>query len=178
MTDDVEDYTDILKRTDDKKTWPAGPWRDEPDRKEWVDPETGLRCYILRGPHGSLCGYVGVPKGHPAWGMSYDGIDYTERSDNPSIEWWRRHVTHRIEYKISDICVHGGLTFAGTPAHIEDEETHWFGFDCAHAGDFSPKYDQSKWLGTAVRGGTNDYRDIEYVTQECAGLAKQLAAIK
>ena len=35
---------------------------------------------------------------------------------------------------IDGVHVHGGLTYAGT----EDDGIHWFGFDCAHAGDLSP----------------------------------------
>ncbi len=69
---------------------------------------------ILRHPalmH--LCGYVGVFKGHPLYGKSYD---------EDEVMW--------------EIEVHGGLTYADN--HIPNKEPDglwWFGFDCSHAGD-------------------------------------------
>lgn len=45
--------------------WGSGPWNEEPDRIDWVDEKTGLKCRIDRQEtHGYLCGYVGVPVGH------------------------------------------------------------------------------------------------------------------
>lgn len=58
----------IEYRTVDKSKWGDGPWQDEPDKKQWRDPETGLPCLIVRGPGGALCGYVGVPANSPAFG--------------------------------------------------------------------------------------------------------------
>ena len=57
----------------DKSTWTRGPWDSEPDRVEWRDPASGYACLALRGPVGAWCGYVGVPEGHPAHGLHYDG---------------------------------------------------------------------------------------------------------
>lgn len=55
-----------------------------------------------------------------------------------------------------------------------DDDVHWFGFDCAHAGDLCPKLDS---LG--ARSFVGDvYRDIEYVTAEVTSLARQVAAVK
>lgn len=60
---------------------------------------------------GYRCGYVGVPKGDPLYGMSYD------------------------DEKIFDsIWVHCGLTFSGTRDFIEPD-LWFFGFDCGHIGD-------------------------------------------
>ena len=73
--------------TVDKSTWGEGPWSDEPDKMQFVDRDTGLPCLIVRNRVGSLCGYVGVPEGHPLFQHGYD--------ENGGIE------------------VHGGLTFAG-----------------------------------------------------------------
>lgn len=90
------------------------PWQDEPDRKEWVDKPTGLKCLIRRiSGLGHLCGYVGIGPKH------------------------RLHGTH---YDYVNIDVHGGLTYAGNGVVDagEDRDLWWFGFDCAHAGDVSP----------------------------------------
>lgn len=159
---------------DDKAKWPDGPWQQEPDKKEWVDRESGLKCLLKRGPHGGWCGYVGVPKSHPGFGMSYNPVPYEDLSD--AIIWWRKHVTMHTAYKIEDIRVHGGLTYAGSLD--KDKSLHWFGFDCAHAGDYSPAYQDIKALNTPTGWGTlTDYRNMAYAADECTKLAKQLAAI-
>ena len=56
-----------------RDNWGDGPWRDEPDRVEWVEPETGYRCEIRRNHAGSLCGYVTVPDDHIWHGIEYSG---------------------------------------------------------------------------------------------------------
>jgi hypothetical protein len=148
-----------------KEDWGPGPWQNEPNKRYWVDQATGLECRILRGPWGSFCGYVGVPKEHPAYGMGYEPCtgDYVDEN----VEWWRRHITNRLEFKIKDISVHGGLTYAGQAPF---SDLHWFGFDCSHSSDFAPGLSELRSRGT--------YRDIKYVTEEVESLAKQLAAIK
>lgn len=165
----------------DRSQWPKGPWDDEPDILEWIDEDSGLNCKMLRGPGGHWCGYVGVPKGHPAFGMSYDPIEY-ETIPEP-VEFWRRHVTKRVEYAVRELEAHGGLTYAAT----ENDGLHWFGFDCAHSDDLCPAY-ESTWAslkkhGLSLRGMrlTFDeavYRDLKFVKNECRELAAQLAAIR
>lgn len=123
----------------DKSTWPRGPWDNEPDLV--LGNYAGLQTLIKRGPGGHLCGYVGVPEGHYLYGIDYDEL-----------------------YAVTD--VHGGLTYAST---WEDYPgIWWFGFDCAHAGDYCPAPCFFKY-------GT--YRPIEYVSTEVARLADQLVAI-
>jgi len=131
------------------------PWEHEPDNEEWVHELTGYKCTVMRhGTLGHLNGYVAIPKGHNAWGENYDLIN-----DN-------------------GIEVHGGLTYAE-----EDKETgEWvFGFDCAHAGDFSPKLaltmmkyvdDSAESMGWRTR--TEVYRTFEWVKKEVCVLARQL----
>jgi hypothetical protein len=75
-----------------------------------------------------------------------------------------RDYSDRLLY---DIDVHGGLTFAGQGDGKHRPAGYWWlGFDCAHFGDAVPAYNI---YGT--------YRDMAYVTRECEGLAKQLAAM-
>ncbi len=154
--------------SENKADWGQGPWQGEPDEKNWVDKTTGLNCKILRGPVGALCGYVGISKEHPAYGMSYNPVEYTI---DENIEWWRRHVTQRTAYKIDGIQVHGGLTFAGP---FTGSDLHWFGFDCSHSFDLAPRLD----FGSVLLNAGQVYRDIEYVIKKVESLAKQLAAIK
>ena len=59
----------------DKKTWPQGTWTDELDELVWIDEATNLACHIVRGPVGALCGYVGVPEGHPMFNVPYENVD-------------------------------------------------------------------------------------------------------
>lgn len=133
-----------------------GAWDTEPDKRQWTDAETGLPCLIRRGPHGALCGYVGVPDGHPAFERHYDYVD---------------------------VDVHGGLTYADFCSESEHGICHvvepgepdrvwWLGFDCAHSGDFCPRYSHRNTYSY-----DEQYRDFAYVTEQVQGLARQLAQI-
>jgi hypothetical protein len=147
----MSDETAAANWTVDKSKFPPGPWMDEPDRVEWR--HLGFPCLIVRQKwSGHLCGYVGVPPGHPHHGDSCDDVD---------------------------VDVHGGLTFAdrchpGTPVcHVprdgEPADVWWLGFDCAHSFDCSPsRSEDGYWGGT--------YRNIDYVTRAVERLAEQLRA--
>lgn len=90
---------------------PTGPWTGEADREDWATH--GVACAIRRTPSlGHLCGYVGVPTGHP-----WHGVD--------------------LAYIHAE--VHGGVTFATTAVPFgEPDGLWWVGFDCAHYGDLVP----------------------------------------
>lgn len=139
-----------------KKSWGDGPWQSEPDRIDFR--HAGLACFVQRNHMGVLCGYVGVPEGHPAHGKSYDDVD---------------------------VDVHGGLTYArechGSVCHVpepgEPDRVWWFGFDCGHAWDLMPCGSSPELLskGIDIRFGT--YRDLAFARAEVERLAEQLAAI-
>jgi hypothetical protein len=66
------------------------------------------------------------------------------------------------------------------PAPGEPDHVWWLGFDCAHAGDFSPAYTRHgehaipcSWNAS----GYEEYRDQAYVQAEVRSLARQLAAL-
>lgn len=60
----------------DKSQWGEGEWRQEPDYLFWIEESSNLPCAIVRTPiYGSLCGYVGVPSGHPYYRMEYGGLN-------------------------------------------------------------------------------------------------------
>lgn len=132
----------------DRCGWRPGPWDGEPDKRQWIDEATGLPCLIVRNHMGALCGYVGVSAGHPWFEKPYQAVD--------------NHVR-----------VHGGLTYSNHCqegiCHVvedgEDDNVWWIGFDCAHAGDLWPGH-----------GLGEIYRDMAYVTAECASLAQQAKA--
>lgn len=144
----------------DKSRWGKGPWDQEPDRLEWRDEATGLPCLIVRNDMGALCGYAGVPKGHPWHGLNYTEVD-------------------------GDIEVHGGLTYANrcqghichVPAPGEPDDVWWFGFDCSHAFDLTPGL--SAFLGRGFSFSREEtYRDVPYVREQVTRLAGQLAAAR
>lgn len=152
----------------DKAEWPDGPWKDEPDRAQWIDGKSGLDCLITRSHMGNFCGYVGVPETHPLYNR-----DYEEAS----------------------LSVHGGVTFSAPcdPAELEDEgichtgtvaneKVWWFGFDCAHAYDLKPALLAMTNQGilpeifkTPLYCGDR-YCDFSYVVSEVEKLAEQLMA--
>lgn len=148
----------------DKTAWPRGPWDDEPDKVQWIDPATGLDCLIHRGPGSALCGYVGLPPGHKFHGKDYDEV-----------------TVYDDDYR-STPSVHGGLTFADScsteertdgggichiPAPGRPADVWWLGFDCAHSGDLSP--------GVKGLDSCGMYRGLAYVKREVTALAQQLA---
>ena len=149
---------------------PPGPWMTEPDKVNWTTA-AGLPGMIVRNQSGALCGYVAVAKGHPLYGVGYgDG----EWPDTP-------------EGRFS---VHGGLTYSsGCRGHIchvpepgEPDDVWWFGFDCAHSGDWhwtsAAPYLKSLRSLPAPAGSrypADVYRDVAYVTGEVESLAKQIA---
>lgn len=158
-----------IYKTVDKTGWGDGPWQTEPDRIEWTDDNTGYPCVINRHErHGQLNGYVGLPFDHPCWGHDHDSID---------------------------VDVHGGLTYASqTPpprdwtradGGVEPDGNWWVGFDCGHYMDAHPGLDallrsighEPTDLGIDIpEAFLPSYKPIEYVRQEVATLADQLAS--
>lgn len=119
-------------------------WDSEPDRVEFI--HCGLRCLILRGPMGSLNGYVELPESSSAWGMDH---------------MWENPFE-----------VHGGITFSGTLDQIMQEETYYaVGFDTAHAWDVIPKLN-GRW----PIEDNSTYKNLEFVTNETKSLAEQIQA--
>jgi hypothetical protein len=178
----------------DKEGWGPGPWQEEPDKLQWIDATTGLPCIILRGPVGSLCGYVGVEVDHPWHGKGYsDKIPVTKEHLEREFDLNKLSPIALVRAAGSDfekdgisidlvVSVHGGITYANygylgdkdREQHIGTipllDKTWWFGFDCSHCDDFAPPY---RGIGSLSHGA---YRDLEYVRDEVTALATQLAA--
>lgn len=160
----------------DKSAWSDGPWQDEPDKMQWQDETTGLPCLAVRGPGGHWCGYVGVSEGHP-----WFGLGYSECREGCESCWGVHSPDGQTD-------VHGGLTFADFCAekdpehgicHVTEpgapERVWWFGFDCAHSGDLSPKWADRFSFSSGLY---EVYRSLEYVRGECSALARQLEAAR
>lgn len=150
-----------------RSAWGPGPWENEPDRVLWIKPGSKLPRLALRNGHGNWCGYVGLTPDHPSFGH---GMKDWEYEGAPS--------------------VHGGVTYseecAGHICHVpepgEPEHVWWIGFDCCHAGDYSPgnRVSAIDGPGTYVEPPAGAdwrmarYRTLDYVVGQCESLAEQL----
>lgn len=127
------------------------PWETEPDYEKF-ETTNGLTAIINRNRFSqTLCGYVRVDENHWLFGEDYETAD-----------------------RMIDTYVHGGLTYSGDLKNIsvgtpgstgENSSTWFFGFDCAHYGDYIPTMPE---LG-------GQYCDIDYVRSEVENLATHLA---
>jgi hypothetical protein len=164
----------------DKAGWGDGPWTSEPDKEQWTDAGTGYACLLKRNALGALCGYVGVPQGHPWHGSDYEPGGWDGGDLTPALRL------------LDDVDVHGGLTYAAAcedgpdghtichvPAPGEPEPLWWLGFDCSHGFDLCPsmtaRYQKYPKLAIPVPSSflypRAAYRDVAYVKAECARLA-------
>jgi len=144
-----------------------GAWSNEVDQCGWIDEATGYACAINRVMgSGHLCGYVEIPQGHPLYGVDYSAR-ITKTPTRELFDGWYL-IDHDYDTPGGLFSVHGGVTYSGNGDFFSDGNGWWYGFDCGHAGDLSPAYDQFS---------SSTYRDIEYVKAECASLAKQLRQV-
>jgi len=157
--------------TVDKTGWKPGPWKTEVDKLQWPDPATGLPCLIRRAGLGHLCGYVGVPPGHPFYGVAWE--DLPELSPD-------------VNYAAA--CQEGpeGETICHVPGPGEPDHLWWLGFDCGHAWDIQPNrprltldgYDDvNERLNEHIIAGGGAYRTVEVVRAIVTILAAQVAAL-
>lgn len=158
-------------------------WETEPDKFDFG--AHGLKCAARRGPCKQWCGYVAVPKEHPLHGYNYS---VSRKISKPAVaQVWDtsgedREWTYGLYSEEFDcgflspeavFRVHGGLTYSGDKCPTNDPDGNWwFGFDCAHAGDFIP-YDGAV-RDLVSRHDGDIYRDLTFVIAQCEHLAKQL----
>lgn len=153
----------------------SGPWDNEPDKAQWQYSPT-IACMIHRGGGQAWCGYVGVTKGHPLFGMDYDEVEE--------------------KYNLG---VHGGLTFSAmcdgneengichvaTDENGKEIEAWWLGFDCSHYMDKQPNFADEDRLKVneeiearyPIYDPERTYKDYAYVRVETERLAEQIAAL-
>jgi len=160
-------------------------WDEEPDQLDWE--AHGYPCAIRRGPGGHLCGYVGIPKEHPLYGVAYSQESpilkrlFEDMMNKPAPDRLAVHLAvmmGEIESSPEIVFdVHGGITWSENhePSKSIEGDYWWYGFDCAHAGDLCPNYHYR--TPRAYRGSDDVYRDINYVKRETEKLAQQLAEV-
>lgn len=135
-----------------KGEWGDGAWLNEPDKAQWLDAATGYPCLVARGPSGALCGYVGIPPEHPAWGLSHHGTpseEFEERMKRFRArirEWGKQPFATRslgtipwgdaepddpqpgIGDGVAALRVHGGLTYANKDDRAAPPGASWPSF--------------------------------------------------
>lgn len=154
----------------DRAKWLEGPWKTEPDWIYYIDEETGFDILIKRNELlGHLCGYVGIFRDHPYYQINY-----------------MRDPLWKLD-------VYGGhLSFSGfydgkqEIGICDPLGTWWLGFDCSQGKDYLPGIAAALALAdpNAIiptwRHDLNpaNYKDIDFVLNECKLLAKQLKDVR
>jgi len=140
----------------DRTCWPPGPWDAEPeDRVEWR--ARGFPCLMVRSRVGAWCGYVGLPPGHPYYGLDLDDEQL-------------------------GVSVHGGVSYAAARSgHVchashpgEPDAVWWIGFDCVHHDDLAPGLSLGPVVGLPDLGLWCTYRTRDVVRGWVEDLARQL----
>jgi hypothetical protein len=170
----MNEKTERFYTDEERARFARGPWDEEPDRIEWR--HRGLPCLIVRNRMGALCGYVGLPPGHPMHGVSYNDAEVAPDEDGDTYPPAHGGLTY------SGSCVEGGH-ICHVPEPGEPEDVWWLGFDCAQGGDVVPAHApgsrldafyQELGLGSAGLFGPQVYRDVSYVRREVERLADSL----
>ena len=155
----------------------------------------GMRIVATFSAMGHRCGYVGVDKTHPFYGLKHtDPVPekFTARKKEAMAgKVGKRGVIDLFCAALSDDAtvgflfdVHGSITYSGGnnyPTHNEDGKWWFFGFDCAHHKDgkdcaSAEKYGFKMYPEYDFYGG--EARTLDYVLQEGYSLAAQLSEIK
>lgn len=171
----------------DRSRWGPGPWDSEPmDKVQWTDPSTGYACLAVRSRLGAWCGYVGVTRSHPWYGVDYRECTAGEQAEDHD----RQYCEHSPGNLTS---VHGGLTYSNAcngaichaPEPGEPDDVWWFGFDTAHHMDLVPGLRAAIRALPALEFPTlrayrpdGTYRTLDYVRAETARLAMQALAAR
>lgn len=157
----------------------------------------GMKCIITFSRMGYRCGYVGIPKEHPLYGKNYDDhleikkedIEGKEVSGIFPLLGAIIDEDERVRIEAYFNC-HGGITYAGGGENSKYpiiSNLWWFGFDCAHCDDdkdldlameIFPEHAEQIAMTKSIE---NMYpisglvmRELDYVEEECKGLADQL----
>jgi hypothetical protein len=132
----------------------------------------------------------------------HGGLTYADSCQEPTEDRWREHaakaedagiIAEAAKYpqgdaarRLASLREQAALTYEEWVEHVQaraichvpepgrPDDVWWFGFDCAHAWDFSPGYAE---LGWDFHTGDETYRDRAYAEGYVGSLAKQLAGI-
>lgn len=156
------------------------PFFNEPDY--WKSCAYGLPFYMKRNWSKAWCGYVGVPKHHPHFELNYSDRIIADRNsilikDQSPISIFLEAAAPEDERVSLDFLYDcpGGITWAENHAAGESPDGYWwFGFDCSHYNDLSPRDIIEEGLNNKNwRPGT--YKDFKWVHGKIVHLASQLS---
>lgn len=157
------------RETEEREEWRVksgvGPWDAEPDRVEFRT-RAGLPAILRRSPWGAWCGYVAVAPHHTLHGKDYDQLGENDPTVHGGLTYCGPCQTEEEVEGTSVEKGKGNGLICHVPAPGEPDDVWWFGFDCAHGGDFVPG------LGRFYED--DEYRDLAYVKKETEKLARQL----
>lgn len=188
----------------------TNPWETEPTELRFE--AHGLTCFAFREhSRAAWRGYVGVPTSSPLYGVSKsDVIPYPDTWKNQPVDLEKVDILQLFMTACDPDAVpaahaplsmvftsHKGLSFSG---HIDGFADLWFfGFDCAHAGDLVPEFEEIHALVAQELSNlqalsdlqdlfpnlfehhntfrpNREYRTLDYVKSICEKLAGELAA--
>jgi hypothetical protein len=102
----------------------------------------GYRCVVIFSYLGFRCGYVGIPKKHPLYGIEYNQETPKLKKENmEDKEIGKRSLfslmfmNPKSNYISPEVYfdIHGSLTYSGKDKNYPVEsDLWWFGFDCGH----------------------------------------------
>lgn len=181
-------------------------WEKEKESKRFT--HKGYPCKIRRHEEmGHLCGYVGVPKSHILYGLSYGMksrllkkamervMNKPTDMDTVGVGLLLNAMIGNIHPTLENVVeVHGGVTFADFQ---RNSKLWWIGFDCNHCNDLAPYMEDyslgaiakhlkveidSSFLGEMDRMANKmrrgkTYKNMDYVSEECRKLAEQFKEI-
>lgn len=110
----------------------------------------GYKCVVLMTEMGHRCGCVGIQKDNRLYNIYYDELN---------------------KY----IGCHGGLTYSSSELHcVNDKDTWWIGFDCAHFRD-RPDFTTAKQMFKDNQKVIKSLEIMEEMTIYECGTVKTLA---
>lgn len=156
----------------------------------------GLRCVVVATDMGHRCGYVGIGKDHPLYGVEYGDHSPALKSRLDQIKdgpiGGRGIIPLIIASGSEDglstpdvfFDVHGSITFSalGTGPYFNAPDVWFFGFDCAHDGDAKdfdlyPDDKMKEFYRKHGWGNDGHIWTTEEVEAETIRLAEQLSKI-
>lgn len=150
----------------------------------------GMKYVCIGLDVGHRCGYVGVTKDSPFFGIKYSE-NITDKfpvlkTIHQNAELGKKSPFAIIAFKSEEVIleilidVHGGLTFSGGGDYPIKDNLWWFGFDCAHAGDGKDgsliKDEKLKNIYLSIDGGP--IRTLDYVESECQRMIHQILELE
>lgn len=140
-----------------KKNFPPGEWRKEPDLSRWIHND--MDCLAIRDMSlGIWKGFVGVDQQHPFYKKSIENIIATEKGMDLFLE------------------ADGRLFNAGRlPIRYKEYTSNlwWIGLDTSQGGDYMPLLK----LEDTVTVSHQTYKNFSFIRKETNKLAKLLSKI-